>query len=156
MKTSVVQLALVAVALGIASDVASAARMVSDPIEAPSSFALGASLLKTCLSLGAVIVLFAVGLRLFARWNRALSRAHPASLIEVLDSRRLEPKRALHVVRVEGQRWLVASCEAGISLTALAAVEAGQSSPHEHEHEQAPRAARFAELLLRRASGGRA
>ncbi len=154
MKISSTPLGLAALAFDCAGSVASAATTAGDSLSTPSQVALGASLLKTFLSLGLVIVALALGLRLFARWNRAVARAHPRALIEVLDSRRLEAKRALHVVRVEGRRWLVASGEGGISLTPLGADPVGDADAS--AVESAPRAARFAELLVGFGRGGRA
>jgi flagellar biogenesis protein FliO len=112
---------------------------------------LGAALVKTGLSLGAVLVLLTIGLRLLKRWNQACANANPTQRIEVLESRRLEAKRSLHIVSVEGQRWLVASCEGGMSLTALGAVE---STPIATAvPPPAPRAQRFSELFFGRARG---
>lgn len=154
MNHHLVRVGLGAVALHAVGDSARATVLAIESTPAPTEFALGASLLKTSLCLGLVIVALALALRLFARWNRVVARARPSARIEVLESRRLEPKRALHVVRVEGQRWLVASCEGGMSLTALP-TESGDQRVAE-EPEQASRAPRFAELLTRRVVGGRA
>ncbi len=152
MNNHLVRVGLGAVAFGAVGDSARAAALSIE--STPAQFALGASLLKTSLILGLVIVALAVALRLFARWNRVVARARPSARIEVLESKRLEPKRTLHVVRVEGQRWLVASCEGGMSLTALPIESSDQRAAD--EPEQASRAPRFAELLTRRVVGGRA
>lgn len=122
----------------------------SSDLAAPE-LSLGASLLKTGLSLGAVIVLLVLALRLVARWNNAAARPCTQRRIEVLESRRLEAKRSLHVVRIEGRRWLVASCEGAMQLQPLLGEDAAPPQDATGDAHR-PRGV-FASLFLRREVG---
>lgn len=136
-----------ALALSTPKSLLSAQSVVARELATPEPGLL-MSLLKTGLSLGGIIVLLILALRLLARWNASAPRSTSRARIEVLESRRLEPKRSLHVVRIEGRRWLVASCEGALQLEPLPGEEPtpGQLAVGDARE---PRG-RFAGLFLRR------
>ncbi len=94
--------------------------------------------LGTSLRLMAVAGLAYLGLQVLRRWLPG-GGTSPGACLRVLETRKLGPRQALHLVEVEGQRLLVGATEH--QLTLLAALD------HEAEAGGAQKAPRFAPLL---------
>lgn len=86
------------------------------PIAAPALPEASFSVLRVFGALTLVIALFLAGVWLFRNWHRvAASRGRPQRL-QILESRSLGGRHALHVVGYQGQRMLLASSPTGIAL----------------------------------------
>lgn len=92
----------------------------------------GTLVLDVFVKLGLVIALIYGALFAWRRWQggpaavRGLFAA-PQRQLTLLETTRLSPRQALHLVRVGGQTWLIGATDQGIAL--LAEVEPAEVSP---------------------------
>jgi flagellar biosynthetic protein FliO len=87
----------------------SASSAITDPL------ANGNLLVSVVANLGLIVLLIYGSLYLLRRWQGgALARG--AKRIAVLETTRLSPKQALHLVRVGEQTWLIGASDAGLTL----------------------------------------
>ena len=68
---------------------------------------IGAALLRTALVLGGLVLLLLVASRGLRRLGGTADGSGPSDLLEVVETRRLDARRAVHLVRVGGQFVLV-------------------------------------------------
>ncbi len=103
-----------------------------EPLDSSSgSLGFGALMLEAAIALTLILGLFLIVARFLPRW---LGRAHdvPAEPIEVLAARRLDGRRSVYLLRVEGRRVLVGSSEAGLrALDHWSGEDAGSLSQEE-------------------------
>ncbi len=87
------------------------------------------------VKLAAVLLLIAGGALIFKRWFGGRMRSGADRQMHLVESIRLSPKQALHVVEVGGQHFLIGATDQNISMlssveiTALAAEPDGQPQP---------------------------
>ena len=85
-----------------------------EPLDHSSgSLGFGSLMLEAAVVLTLILGLFLIVARFLPRW---LGRAHdvPAEPIEVLAARRLDGRRSVYLLRVDGRRVLVGSSETGL------------------------------------------
>jgi flagellar biogenesis protein FliO len=87
--------------------------------DAPEVPSFGASLGKTALALGALLILLALAARLLPRWLSNRVSVGKARELEVLETCRLDGRRTLYLVRVLSRPWIVSVSEQGTSLQPL-------------------------------------
>lgn len=89
---------------------------VVQPLAAPTLPDAGVSFIRVLGALALVIGIFLAGVWLYKNWQRlALRRGH-APRLNVLETRSLGGRQALHVVGYELERFLISSSAAGVNL----------------------------------------
>lgn len=75
-------------------------------------------LIRTLVTLGVMVVVLLLAAKYLPGWLRRLGPADRDGLIGVVESRRLEPGRTLHVVKVGERMFLIGSTAQGLSTLA--------------------------------------
>lgn len=84
-------------------------------IEVPS---YGEVFTRMLLLLGGTVILLFIAARLMPRWFANAGRAGAGRIIQVIESRRLEPKKGLYLVRVADRYLLLGTSEQRIDVLA--------------------------------------
>lgn len=79
---------------------------------------VGSSVIRVLSALGITLGLFFAGIWLFRNWQRLVARPGRAPALQILECRALGGRQSLWVVSYQGQRMLLGSSSAGISLLA--------------------------------------
>ncbi len=86
------------------------------PLSSPALPEVGPSLLRVFGALALVIGIFLGGVWLFRNWQRLAVQRGRGPKLNVLETRSLGGRQALHVVSYEQERFLISSSPAGVSL----------------------------------------
>jgi flagellar biosynthetic protein FliO len=120
-------LALLAL-LGLSSQVASGGQTSGTGLSAGEPANLLALGISVLFKLGLVIVLIYASMIFLRRWRVSIP-SRPNRQISVLETARLSPRQAIHLVRVKDQLLLIGATDQGLSLLTEFDTPAGEQLP---------------------------
>lgn len=104
--------------LYLAWEALSGTRPASGVVAAPDPLASGGLLVDVILKLGLVIALIYGSLYALRRWPGGALGARPARRLAVLETSRLSPRQAIHLLRVGERTLLVGATDQAVTLLA--------------------------------------
>jgi flagellar biogenesis protein FliO len=141
---------LVAWPLAVIPSFGQTTNFASVPLTAPSLPDAGVSLFRVFGALALVVGLFLGGVWLFRNWQRVVLQRGRVPKLNVLETRSLGGRHALHVVGYEEERFLIASSPGGVNLLSHLPSAAEDEPPAKANVMPAPS---FARVLARMLQG---